>query len=376
MSARTLALGRPFGTLADKGKDVSVERGFNIPSLDGIRALAVMIVFIGHNDLGHIVPGGFGVTIFFFLSGYLITTLLRREYEKTGAINLRAFYLRRIYRIFPPLYLVLGILIALTLSGVIAQPMSAGGVLAQFAHLTNYYMLLAPSAEGAAVVPFTGPMWSLAVEEHFYLLFPLTLILLWRRFSHRGVALMLGATCLAVLAWRALLVAMLANAADWTYYATDTRIDSLLFGCIMALWLNPVMDKSPAISHRAWTAICAAAVLALLGSFLYRSPAFRDSLRYTIQGIALFPLFWCAVRYAGSPIFSWLNLRPVRALGLISYTLYLCHFAAIQLTGKLLGVSGLTRGLVAFAIAVAFSAACYLVIERRFALLRRQLHGA
>ena len=378
MSARTqaLSLGRPFGAAAHQGKDVSVERGFNIPSLDGIRALAVMIVFVGHNDLGHIIPGGFGVTIFFFLSGYLITTLLRREYEKTGAISLRAFYLRRIYRIFPPLYLVLGILIALTLAGIIAQPMSAGGVLAQLAHLTNYYMLLAPSAEGAAVVPFTGPMWSLAVEEHFYLLFPLTLIVLWRRWSHRGVALVLAATCLAVLAWRALLVATLGNAADWTYYATDTRIDSLLFGCIMALWLNPVMDKAPAIAPRAWAAICAAAMLALLGSFLYRSPAFRDSLRYTIQGIALFPLFWCAVRYAGSPVFSWLNLRPVRALGLISYTLYLCHFAAIQLTGKLLGVSGLTRGLVAFSIAVAFSAACYVLIERRFALLRRQLHGA
>jgi peptidoglycan/LPS O-acetylase OafA/YrhL len=136
------------------------------------------------------------------------------------------------------------------------------------------------------------------------------------------------------------------------------------------------MDKAPAIAPRAWAAICAAAILALLGSFLYRSPAFRDSLRYTIQGIALFPLFWCAVRYSGSPVFSWLNLRPVRALGLISYTLYLCHFAAIQLTGKLLGVSGLSRGLVAFSIAVAFSAACYVLIERRFALLRRQLHGA
>jgi peptidoglycan/LPS O-acetylase OafA/YrhL len=255
--------------------------------------------------------------------------------------------------------------------------MSPGAVLAQFAHLTNYYMLLSAGGEHAAVVPFTGPMWSLAVEEHFYLLFPLALLLLWRRLTHQRVALVLGAACLAVLVWRAVLVATLDNPADWTYYATDTRIDSLLFGGIMALWLNPAMDPAPrAIGPRAWWAICGVALLALLGSFLYRSPVFRDSLRYTVQGIALFPLFWCAVRYADSPVFSWLNLRPLRALGVVSYTLYLCHFAAIQLTGKLLGVSGVTRGVLSFAIAVAFSAACYVLIERRFAVLRRQLHGA
>jgi peptidoglycan/LPS O-acetylase OafA/YrhL len=378
MSARTATL--PFGAryrAAGKGEGLSAERGFNIPSLDGIRALAVMIVFVGHCGLGHVIPGGFGVTVFFFLSGFLITTLLRREYEKTGTISLRHFYLRRIYRIFPPLYLVLGILIALKLAGVIPYPMSGGAVLAQMAHLTNYYLLLFPSVDVAPVVPYTVPMWSLAVEEHFYLLFPLALLLLWRRLPQQRLALVLAATCVVVLLWRLFLVATLDNADYYIYHATDTRIDSLLFGCIMALWLNPVMDPAPrSIGPRTWGMIAAAAMLALLGSFLYRSPAFRDSLRYTIQGIALFPLFWCAVRYARSPYFAWLSARPLRALGLLSYTLYLCHFAVIQLTGKLFGVSGLTRGLLAFAIALAFSAACYLLIERRFAVLRRQLHGA
>jgi peptidoglycan/LPS O-acetylase OafA/YrhL len=380
MTARTGTLTLRGSTLAAPARargELTAERGFDIASLDGIRALAVMIVFVSHAGLADVVPGGFGVTVFFFLSGYLITTLLRREYEKTGTLSLHKFYLRRIYRIFPPLYLVLGLLIALKLSGVIPYPMSPGAVLAQLAHLTNYYLLLFPAVDFAPVVPYTVPMWSLSVEEHFYLIFPFTLLLLWRGRSHHKTALILAGACAAVLLWRCILVATLDNAAHYTYHATDARIDSLLFGCIMALWLNPALDPAPkAIGPRSWAAICALAVIGLLVSFLYRSEAFRDTARYTLQGIALFPLFWCAVRYGNSPAFSWLNTRPLRALGLISYTLYLCHFAVIELTGKLLGVSGLTRGVLAFALAVAFSAACYVLIERRFAVLRRRLHGA
>jgi peptidoglycan/LPS O-acetylase OafA/YrhL len=374
VSARTETL--PLApAFAARGRSLSAERGFNIPSLDGIRAAAVTIVFIGHAGLGEVVPGGFGVTVFFFLSGYLITTLLRREYEHTGRISLRNFYLRRIYRIFPPLYLVLGILIALKLAGVIPYPMSAGAVAAQLMHLTNYYLLLFPGVEYAPVVPYTVPMWSLAVEEHFYLLFPLSLLFLLRKNSYARTALALAAACVVVLGWRIALLSLSQNPDHYTYHATDTRLDSLLFGCIMALWMNPAMDEAPGgIGARGWAILCAVSLGVLLGTFLYRDPAFRAAWRYTVQGVALFPLFYCAVRYAGSPFFSWLNFRPVRALGIISYTLYLCHFAAIQLTGKLFGVSGFTRGVLGFAVAVAFSAACYVLIERRFAQLRRKLH--
>lgn len=373
MSARTETL--PLAPAFAARREVSAERGFNIPSLDGIRAAAVMVVFVGHAGLGYVVPGGFGVTVFFFLSGYLITTLLRREHERTGRISLRNFYLRRVYRIFPPLYLVLAILITLKLSGVIPYPMSGWAVAAQLAHLTNYYLLLFPGVEYAPVVPYTVPMWSLAVEEHFYLLFPLALLLLLRRKSHAQTALVLAAACAVVLAWRIALLWLSHNPDHYTYHATDTRLDSLLFGCIMALWMNPAMDEPPqAIGARGWALLCAAAVVVLLGTFLYRDPAFRAAVRYSVQGIALFPLFYCAVRYSSFPLFAWLNLRPVRALGVVSYTLYLCHFAVIQLTGKLLGVSGFTRGVLGFAFAVAFSAASYVFIERRFALLRRKLH--
>src|SRR5690606_21527322 len=102
---------------------------FRIASLDGIRGIAALIVFVAHAGLGHIVPGGFGVTIFFFLSGYLITTLLCVEFEKTGSISLKHFYLRRVYRIFPPLYPVLGL--ALLLAAFTTREVGFGAVLGQ-----------------------------------------------------------------------------------------------------------------------------------------------------------------------------------------------------------------------------------------------------
>jgi peptidoglycan/LPS O-acetylase OafA/YrhL len=92
-------------------------RAFYLPCLDGIRGLAFLLVFVAHAGLGRLLPGGLGVTIFFFLSGYLITTLLRLEIEDTGTISLRNFYVRRALRILPPMYVTLCIVALLGLYG-------------------------------------------------------------------------------------------------------------------------------------------------------------------------------------------------------------------------------------------------------------------
>src|SRR5215471_14948655 len=142
-----------------------------IPSLDGIRACSVMVVFAAHAGLRGLIPGDFGVTVFFFLSGYLITTLLRIEHEQTGAISFRAFYLRRVLRIFPPFYLALGAAtLVWVLGGLDRPPFSVGGLLQQVFFLTNYNILQNGWWFGHA--PGTFIFWSLAVEEHFYLAFP------------------------------------------------------------------------------------------------------------------------------------------------------------------------------------------------------------
>ena len=143
-----------------------------IPSLDGLRAASFLLVFLGHAGSPFIpiaIPAGFGVTVFFFLSGYLITTLLRLEVEQRGAINFKHFYLRRLLRIWPPFYLVLVAASALTLKGALGGELELGSVGAQALHYSNYW-LIERTAKGMA--PGTVVYWSLAVEEHFYLVFP------------------------------------------------------------------------------------------------------------------------------------------------------------------------------------------------------------
>lgn len=211
-----------------------------IPSLDGIRALAATIVFASHAGNQDVIPGLFGVTVFFFLSGYLITTLLRTEFEKHGRISLRNFYLRRAFRIFPPMYIVLVFL--LFSSGIGADPdaPTLETVSAQFLHITNYYRLAFPERD---LISDSAVIWSLAVEEHFYLLYPLLLIGLLRFLNYSKIALLFAGLCVAALAWRCVLTFVFHVNEHYTNSATDARIDSLLFGCIMGIGLNPFLDR-------------------------------------------------------------------------------------------------------------------------------------
>lgn len=345
---------------------------FHIPSLDGIRAIAAFIVFLSHCGLEDVIPGGFGVTVFFFLSGFLITTLLRQEYARKGDISLKKFYIRRFYRIIPPLYIVLGVLLLPYRMGGSSHHATNLAVTAQFLQLTNYYTIF---WGGDTMIPDSGPMWSLGVEEHFYLLFPLALSLLLPRWDYRRIGIILAGACLATLAWRCVLVYGLGVGHDYIYYATDTRIDSLLYGCIMGVWLNPAFERHFLnVSTLRWIGVLALAVAILGLTFLYRSDSFRETFRYSLQGAALFPIFFCAVRKSDWPIFRWLESRPVRFLGLISYTFYLIHLKALVTVDRYIDAPMPVRAALGFLLAVAFSSAMYFLVERHLGALRRRLH--
>ena len=354
-----------------------------IHSLDGIRACAVMLVFAAHAisiagavpRLKGLVPGEFGVTVFFFLSGYLITTLLRIEHEKTGAISLKAFYLRRVLRIFPPLYLVLFATTALTLVSVMPgprPPITVEGVMAQATYLTNYYIIANGWWVGHA--PGTWIFWSLAVEEHFYLLFPLLYILLLRRLaSRRKQALILAGICAAVLAWRLLLVYGLGAHKDRVYVATDTRIDSIMFGCILGVFANPLLDRTT-YSDRWWKYVWVPlALIGLLISFVVRSPHFQWVFAYSLQGICLFPLFIAAVRYPSWGPFQLLNIGWVKWIGVVSYSIYLMHPTVLWATRGLPLTSGLAQAAVALAVILGLAWAINQLVEKPAGRLRRRL---
>jgi peptidoglycan/LPS O-acetylase OafA/YrhL len=295
-----------------------------IPSLDGIRAAAVLLVFGAHAGLNDRVPGSFGVTAFFFLSGYLITTLLRLEFDEYGKIRFGAFYLRRALRIFPPMYLVLAVASAFTALGLLEGFLAPDALLAQAFHLSNYYIVAHGWWDGRA--PGTWIYWSLAVEEHFYLFFPLAYLAIRRVVPSRLQQFVVILTaCAAVLAWRVLLTFVIGGGHDRTYVATDTRIDSILFGCALAVYGNPALDPSR-ISARVWKLVLFPLGLAtLVVSFLIGDHMFDETLRYTIQGIALLPVFATAIRFHNWGPFRLLGLSSVRFIGVLSYSIYLMH---------------------------------------------------
>jgi peptidoglycan/LPS O-acetylase OafA/YrhL len=346
-----------------------------IPSLDGLRAVAVAIVVAAHLGLRQWIPGEFGVTVFFFLSGFLITTLLRVEFERTGRISLRRFYLRRVLRLLPPFYLVLGLASLLTLVGVIGgQTLRLDAVLPQILYMSNYQVVQTGWWVGRA--PGTAIYWSLAVEEHFYLVFPVLYLLLRHRLPppRRQLAVLLG-ICAAVLAWRCVLVFALHAGNDRTYVATDARMDSLLFGCALAVYGNPVLDRDAATPRRWRELWLPVGVAGLLLSFLIRDPHFQQSVRYTLQGAALVPLFVVAMRWHDWGVLRLLNLWWVRLLGVLSYVIYLVHLTVFYALGDQrlpLRSPGL-RAALAVLLTLAIALTIHHLVERPCARLRRRL---
>jgi peptidoglycan/LPS O-acetylase OafA/YrhL len=333
-----------------------------------------MIVFASHAGLGDVVPGGFGVTVFFFLSGFLITTLLRAEFEGRATIDLGRFYLRRALRILPPFYIALSIALALTWLSILPSTLDLNAVLAQVMYWPNYW-IIAHGTGGQALG--TGVYWSLAIEEHFYLLFPIAFLLLRRSgIGSARQAIVLWSICALVLAWRTTLVYALGSSVDRTYMGTDTRIDSILFGCALAVYGNPALDPSAIARERVWKFLLLPAAFALLAfSFLYRDGQFRESLRYTVQGVALYPIFVVGVRWSSWGPFRLLNLRPVKFVGVLSYSLYLVHQVILYALAANFGLPGIVSGPIALAIALLAASAIYVVVERPAANLRRRLEG-
>lgn len=303
--------------------------GLHIPSLDGLRAASFFIVFLSHAGLKGKVPGYFGLSVFFFLSGYLITTLLRREFDRYADISLRQFYLRRVLRIFPPFYLVLLAAYTVCVLGLWeSSPLTPGAVVAQLAHATNYYIVRNGWWTGLA--PGTWVYWSLAVEEHFYLVFPLLYLWLRRRgFSANRQAAILVGLCAAILLWRCVLVFGLHAPKDRTYVASDTRVDSILAGCLLAIWKNPVMDRDGPSDRDLLTKWLPLGAVMLGTSLVYRRPEFEQTLRYTLQSFGLLPFFVAAIRYYDKPLVSLLESRVAKYLGLLSYSMYLTHTSVI-----------------------------------------------
>jgi peptidoglycan/LPS O-acetylase OafA/YrhL len=342
---------------------------FHIPSLDGVRAIAFLIVFVSHAGLKDLVPGGFGVTVFFLLSGYLITTLLRMEFEEKGSIDLRAFYIRRTFRILPLLYITLAIAIFLRVIGQTSGELHAAAIISQVLHWSNYYLIYhVPEA----VVGGTIVLWSLAVEEHFYFLFPVAYRYINRTLDRRAQGWVLVSACAACLLWRLILIVGMHQPPVRTELGTDTRFDGLLFGCLMAIIANPALDYSPWLSLKRlrWAGLLGICVL--LFTFLYRNETFRFTWRFTVQGVALLPIFAYVIKARGSQIFRILNASWLAELGVLSYSLYLVHAIILDWFTIHLHAPKPLIGIVALAVAILIAKLFQYIVERPMRDLKRR----
>jgi peptidoglycan/LPS O-acetylase OafA/YrhL len=252
------------------------------------------------------------------------------------------------------------------------------GFLAQLFYFYNYYALF---FDGYSNVPRgTSILWSLAVEEHFYILYPILFSVLAVKLDYKKIGLFFIFLCLIILFWRYYLTLAPNFDPDRTYYATDARLDSILFGCILAVLKNPMKDevKDSAMRSFDWLLLIASIGL-ILSSVLVRGVQFRESLRYSIQGIALIPIFYFGIIKSKSLLYKTLNLKPLQKLGELSYSVYLIHFILINaILFYTSEVEIILSPLVIFFITILMSIIYAIFIDRfvepYFRVLRKKFH--
>jgi len=318
-----------------------------MPGLDGLRALAVLAVIAYHEQFGWAPGGLLGVGVFFTLSGFLITSLLVGEWSAHGRIRLGDFWLHRARRLLPALFVMLAVVTAwVTLADRARLASLRGAVGAAAGYFSNWYLIAQNQsyfARFAPPAPFDH-LWSLAVEEQFYLLWPVLLIaslILLRRRSAAAAWLVLPTTLLAALSALAM-VSFYQPGLDPTrvYEGTDTRAFGLLIGAILALaWPSRSTrgaHSAPGRWARGLLDLAGAAGLAGIGVMIWRvgeySPfAYRGGL--VLLSVAAAAVV-AATAHPASLVGAALGWRPLRWIGVRSYGIYLWHYPVIVMTSQ------------------------------------------
>lgn len=322
--------------------------GSRIAALDGLRGVAILIV-VGSHAVTGLFPGTLGVTLFFFISGFIITQLLL----DSDSDRLAPFYVRRFFRLAPTLLTYIAVCcLCLTLLG---GRVSVSDVLASVFYYANYHDFSMPALKVT---------WSLAVEEHFYILYPVVLISLRHRTDRLQAVLI---TCLVVcLLWRFALVGIGVHEFR-TQKGTDTRLDSLAYGCLLSVLFHraPQVEKCrrflEILSGRRALLIGG---LLLLGSLAIRDNVFRQTLRFTLQGMSFAPLF-CALFWSKSApalITRTLESRSLTYIGAVSYSLYLYHELGLMFSNHFV-VNKVANSVSALAIGFAATLISYYLVE-------------
>ncbi len=351
------------------------------PSLDGLRGVFVVAVLLFHGGFAWAVGGYLGVSAFFTLSGFLICSLLIDEHSRSGRIDLRNFWIRRARRLLPAAWITLGIALVygLTLASSGTQRALPGDVLAALGYVVNWRFIFTEASYEAL---FSEPspvahLWSLAIEEQFYLVFPLlvTGVLALSGGRRRPLALTLVGLSLAATVWMAFLHDPGADTAR-VYYGTDTRVAEMLVGAAAALgwrrlsrggWSVRLRRFDPAIQFLGLTSLVGLVVawtqVPVSSSGLYRGG-------FLLHALAVAMVLFAAIR--PGPIRTVASFEPLRRLGLISYGLYLYHWPVfLWLNPGRTGLDGWTLFALRCAATLAISIVSYVVVEQPIRKARR-----
>jgi peptidoglycan/LPS O-acetylase OafA/YrhL len=301
--------------------------------IDALRAGSVLLVVLMHSGV-HIAPGDGGVTVFFTVSGFIITTLLIQERRRTGSFRLKDFYVRRFLKLAPPFVVIIAVpTIIYALWHEVDWPV----FLSQVFFTYNWAVVHHPPDGSDALLPGSSIVWSLAVEEQFYIFFSVLWIALLKVERWRGVlvSFSIGATVTSMI-----LRAGLATSEAGIVHAsrgTDARMDAIAIGVLAALLWDRWQDGSVRwLRHAGNDAVLPICLVAFAaGSLILRSDWLQWTFRPTLQALvaACLLLYGLLARHTrGRRIFDWLVGRQlVQTIGLASYSIYLSHFVIISL---------------------------------------------
>lgn len=345
------------------------------PGLDGLRGIAVLAVIGFHAGLPGFADGAQGVTVFFVLSGFLITTILAKEWLATGGIGFRRFYIRRALRLFPALVALLlmaFILGSLVLSGAELQRLRTE-ILSSATYATNWVLASKPSFPSDS---YLGHTWSLAVEEQFYLAWPLLLFALLR-FSRSWSTLRIALVTMIVVSVGVRALLMETGYRSHAAYGLDANAAPLLLGCLLATGFvssaTPLFDAFRGMQQIVGAFGCTYLAVAIaFGDRLPLPLGLRD-LGVALATVVVIDHIVLASRSLIHRVLEW---KPLTATGRISYGLYLWHFPIFAIVKSERFAWAAWQLLAAkLAISVAIALVSFRFVESPLLRLKHQLRG-
>ena len=327
--------------------------GAHLPGLDGLRAYAVLVVVLFHCDVPGFTGGWIGVDVFFGLSGFLITGILANELDRTGTVSLRDFWRRRMRRLVPALVVLMLFCIVLALT--VDLEMRTSGVWGAVTYTTNWVHILVPGNgywDAFAAPDPLEHLWSLAIEEQFYVIWPIVVLVVGRGLGRSGLARV--AVGLATLS---LALQLGGVASGWSidrlYQGTDTRAFPFLLGSALAL------VGIPEVSRRVSATVSVSAVAVLAAATIWLDGSERSIFLGPLQLVSLAGVAFVAVAAHSS---SRLLVHDApRAIGRWSYGIYLVHWPLVLVVPEDLPV--LLRATIVTVASTAFAAASHHLVE-------------